>query len=66
VTTTVEDALDLARAVQRTGLIFGLTHTYTGYPMARQARAIGGGGTNLPLSPSFSVCVDVLSDDGFA
>jgi predicted dehydrogenase len=37
-TTTLEDALDLAKIVERTGLIFGLTHTYTGYPMVRQAR----------------------------
>jgi len=38
ITTTVEDALDLAQLVRRTGLIFGLTHNYTGYPMVRQAR----------------------------
>src|SRR6266446_6181540 len=37
-TTTVEEALDLAAIVRRTGLIFGLTHNYTGYPMVRQAR----------------------------
>jgi len=37
-TTTVEEALDLAAIVRRSGLIFGLTHNYTGYPMVRQAR----------------------------
>jgi predicted dehydrogenase len=37
-TTTVEEALDLAAIVHRTGLIFGVTHNYTGYPMVRQAR----------------------------
>ena len=37
-TTTVADALDLVQVVQRTGLIFGVTHNYTGYPMVRQAR----------------------------
>lgn len=37
-TTTLDDALDLAGAVKRTGLIFGLTHTYVGYPLIRQAR----------------------------
>ena len=37
-TTTLEDALDLAKIVERSGLIFGLTHNYTGYPMVRQAR----------------------------
>lgn len=38
VTTKLEDALDLADTVKRTGLVFGLTHNYTGYPMVRQAR----------------------------
>jgi predicted dehydrogenase len=37
-TTTVEDAITLAGMVRRSGLIFGLTHNYTGYPMVRQAR----------------------------
>jgi predicted dehydrogenase len=37
-TTTVEDALALADIVRRSGLIFGLTHNYTGYPLVRQAR----------------------------
>jgi predicted dehydrogenase len=37
-TTTVEDALDLVQAVRRSGLIFGLTHNYSGYPLVRQAR----------------------------
>jgi predicted dehydrogenase len=37
-TTTVEDALSLARIVNKSGLIFGLTHNYTGYPTIRQAR----------------------------
>jgi predicted dehydrogenase len=37
-TTTVEDALALAAIVKKSGLIFGLTHNYTGYPLVRQAR----------------------------
>src|SRR5438128_2035475 len=37
-TTTVEDAVDLVQAVRRSGLVFGLTHNYTGYPLVRQAR----------------------------
>jgi predicted dehydrogenase len=37
-TTTVEDAVALAQAVKKSGLIFGLTHNYTGYPLVRQAR----------------------------
>jgi predicted dehydrogenase len=37
-TTTVEDALDLAQMVRKTGLLFAVTHNYTGHPMVRQAR----------------------------
>src|SRR5436853_7818322 len=37
-TTTVEDAVALAGIVKKSGLIFGLTHNYTGYPLVRQAR----------------------------
>ena len=37
-TTTVDDALALAQLVRKSGLIFGLTHNYTGYPTVRQAR----------------------------
>src|SRR5438445_4093458 len=37
-TTTVEDAVALAGIVKKSGLIFGLTHNYTGYRVVRQAR----------------------------
>ena len=37
-TNSLEDALDLVEIVRKTGLVFGLTHNYTGYPMVRQAR----------------------------
>lgn len=37
-TTSVADAEALAALVAEKGLIFGLTHNYTGYPMIRQAR----------------------------
>jgi len=37
-TTTVEDAAALAGIVKKSGLIFGLTHNYTGYPLVRQAK----------------------------
>lgn len=43
-TTTLKHALDLRDAVARTGLPFVLTHNYSGYPMARQARAMVEGG----------------------
>src|SRR6266481_3232667 len=31
-------AEELAKVVQRTGVVFGVTHNYTGYPLVRQAR----------------------------
>ena len=37
-TTTLEEALDLEQRVRSSGLVFGLTHNYTGYPLVRQAR----------------------------
>ncbi|MAZ26945.1 MAG: oxidoreductase [Cytophagaceae bacterium] len=37
-TLTLEEAYDLVKLVKKTGKVFGLTHTYTGYPMVRQAK----------------------------
>ncbi len=37
---SLEDALDIVRTVRETGLVFALTHNYTGYPMVRQARSM--------------------------
>jgi len=39
-TNTLEEALDLVAKVRETGLVFCLTHNYTGYPMVRQAKAM--------------------------
>ena len=39
-TNTLEEAGVLHKKVQETGLIFCLTHNYTGYPMVRQAKAM--------------------------
>jgi len=39
-TNTLEEAERLHEKVQETGLIFCLTHNYTGYPMVRQAKAM--------------------------
>jgi predicted dehydrogenase len=39
-TTTLAEALSLREAAQISGLVVALTHTYTGYPMLRQARAM--------------------------
>ena len=36
----MKEAKDLERTVKRTGLLFALTHNYTGYPMVKQARAM--------------------------
>lgn len=35
----MDEALTLASLVEQTGLLFALTHNYTGYPMVKQARA---------------------------
>ncbi len=39
-TNTLEEAIEIVRQAHRTGLVFCLTHNYTGYPMVRQARAL--------------------------
>jgi predicted dehydrogenase len=39
-TNTLEQAMALHQRVQDSGLVFCLTHNYTGYPMVRQARAM--------------------------
>ena len=38
ITFTVDEALQLKKKVKDTGLILCLTHTYSGYPMVKQAR----------------------------
>ena len=37
---SMEEAHELEKLVEDTGLIFALTHNYTGYPMVKQARAM--------------------------
>ena len=39
-TTTFAEAQDLLAMVRRTGRLLGVTYTYTGYPMVREARAL--------------------------
>ncbi|MCB9285864.1 MAG: Gfo/Idh/MocA family oxidoreductase [Lewinellaceae bacterium] len=36
----LKEALELEELVKETGLLFALTHNYTGYPMVKQARAM--------------------------
>ena len=40
ITNTLAEAVDVLAAVEDTGLVFCLTHNYTGYPMVRQAKAM--------------------------
>lgn len=37
-TYSTEEALDLVKLVEQTGLVFAVTHAYTGYPMVKEAR----------------------------
>src|SRR5437764_9285084 len=37
-TLDLAQAEELAQVVQKTGVVFGVTHNYTGYPLVRQAR----------------------------
>ncbi len=39
-TATLPEAKKLARAAEASGVVFALTHNYTGYPMVRQAKAM--------------------------
>jgi predicted dehydrogenase len=43
-TATLKEAQSLEAIVRRTGLLYGLTFTYTGYPLVRQARLMARGG----------------------
>ncbi|WP_108644537.1 Gfo/Idh/MocA family protein [Fuscovulum blasticum] len=43
-TATLPEAKRLARAAEASGVIFALTHNYTGYPMIRHARALAQSG----------------------
>jgi predicted dehydrogenase len=43
-TLTLDEALRLADVVKQTGVVFALTHNYTGYPLVRQARDMVRGG----------------------
>ncbi|MEM8524121.1 MAG: Gfo/Idh/MocA family oxidoreductase [Bacteroidota bacterium] len=40
VTFNMEEAKELKKLVEETGLVFALTHNYTGYPMVKQAKAM--------------------------
>ena len=40
ITFTLAEALELKQLIEQTGLILCLTHTYSGYPMVKQAKAM--------------------------
>lgn len=40
----LKEAKDLEAMVRKSGILFGLTHNYTGYPMVKEARAMVRGG----------------------
>lgn len=44
ITFTLDEAKQLKKKVEETGLILCLTHTYSGYPMVKQAKAMIAGG----------------------
>ena len=44
-TLNLDEAKKLQKLVKETGLLYGLTHTYLGYPMVKQARAMVKDGT---------------------
>ncbi|MBY0534865.1 MAG: Gfo/Idh/MocA family oxidoreductase [Chitinophagaceae bacterium] len=44
ITFTIEEAKQLKQKVEETGLLLCLTHTYSGYPMVKQAKAMFAGG----------------------
>ena len=57
-TTTMADALDLVHATREAGVIFAVTHTYSGYPMVRMARDLVKAGE---LGEIRSVAVEYVS-----
>jgi predicted dehydrogenase len=48
-TTTTREADQLAKLARESGLVFAVTHNYTGYPLVRQARAMVTGGELGPI-----------------
>ena len=44
ITFTIDEARQLKKKVEETGLLLCLTHTYSGYPMVKQAKAMVQGG----------------------
>ena len=47
ITFTLDEAKKLKEKVEETGLLLCLTHTYSGYPLVKQARAMVQGGLSV-------------------
>ena len=58
-TYSLEEAEQLVQLVESTGLVFGLTHNYTGHPVIRHARKLFRGGK---MGTVRKVLVDYLQD----
>ncbi len=58
-TYTLEQAEELVKLVERTGLVFCLTHNYTGHPLIRHARGLFRGGQ---MGKVRKVLVEYLQD----
>jgi predicted dehydrogenase len=56
-TATYDEVLELQKVVQQSGLPYGLTHTYAGYSLVRDARALCAAGE---LGPIRKVAVEYL------
>ena len=56
-TATYEEVVELESEVDKAGLPYGLTHTYAGYSLVREARALLAAGT---LGPTRKVAVEYL------
>jgi predicted dehydrogenase len=56
-TATYDEVLELESEVQKAALPYGLTHTYAGYSLVREARALLAAGT---LGPTRKVAVEYL------
>jgi len=58
-TFTLDEAKELVRLVEKTGLVFALTHNYTGHPLVRHARGLFASGE---MGTIRKVIVEYLQD----
>ena len=58
-TYTLEEAEELVKLVEKTGLVFALTHNYTGHPLVRHARRLFASGE---MGTARKVIVEYLQD----